>query len=431
MRRMMTGLALSLAAVPTMTTPATAQSAAAPDPAVRARAGALIGLLNGGGDFDGTFSPAFRAEIPREKLAAISAQVRDSLGAAQRIETLTPRGAWTADLTVGYDRGTAAVTLTLDPTAPHVVTGLRITGMTQRDDSFARLEADLRALPGKSGFSVMALGDGAPTSVARYNADTPAPLGSAFKLWVLAEAARQVAAGQRRWSDVVTLGPRSLASGVLHNWPKDAPVTLQTLATLMISVSDNTATDALMTALGRESVNAVVARTGTVSGPRTLPLMTTRELIAMKADPALSAAWGKADAGERKRLLAANAARLNSATLDASIFVGKPVAIETVEWFASPDDMVRTLDWLRRNGGATARAILAVNPGTPAATADALGYLGYKGGSEPGVVTMNYLVQARDGRWFAVAGNWHRSDDGVSEKQFAALMTRAIALAAR
>ncbi|KQM65629.1 hypothetical protein ASE75_05110 [Sphingomonas sp. Leaf17] len=431
MRYAMTGLALVLTALPMMTTAARAQSTVAPDPAVRARADSLIAVLNGGGDFDGSFSPAFRAEIPREKMVALSAQVRETLGTAQRVETLTPRGAWAADLIVGYERGTAAVTLTLDPTPPHVVTGLRITGMTQRDDSFARLEADLRALPGMSGYVVMALGNGAPTRVAGYNSGTPAPLGSAFKLWVLAEASRQVTAGQRRWSDVVTLGPRSLASGVLHAWPKDAPVTLQTLATLMISVSDNTATDALMTALGRDSVNAVVARTGVVSGPRTLPLLTTRELIAIKADPALSAAWGKADAGERKRLLAANTARFATAPLDASIFAGNPVAIDSVEWFGSPDDMARTLDWLRRNGDATARAILAVNPGAAAATADALAYLGYKGGSEPGVITMNYLAQVRDGRWFAVAGNWHRSDAAVSEKQFASLMTRALSLAVR
>ena len=431
MRRMMTGLALLFATAPAMAAAPVAQEATPSDPAVRTRADSLIALLNDGGDYDASFSPAFRAEIPREKMTAISAQMRAALGAPQRIETLTPRGIWAADLVVAYERGTATVALTLDPAPPHVITGLRITGTAQRDDSFARLEADFRALPGQSGFSVMALGTGAPTPVARYNADSAAPLGSAFKLWVLAEAARQVAAGQRRWSDVVTLGPRSLASGVLHNWPKDAPVTLQTLATLMISVSDNTATDALMTALGRDSVNAMVGRTGVTPGPRTLPLLTTREAIAMKADPALSAAWGKADAAERRRLLAANTARFAAAPLDASIFAGNPVAIDSVEWFASPDDMARTLDWLRREGGPTARAILAVNPGVPAATASGMAYLGFKGGSEPGVVTLNYLAQARDGRWFAVAGNWHRSDAGVSEGQFAILMTRALALAAR
>lgn len=431
MWRMMTGLALVLATAPAVAAAPVAQETAQSDPAVHTRADSLIALLNDSGDYNASFSPAFRADVPREKMEAISAQLRAALGKAQRVETVTPRGAWAADVVVGHDRGTATFALTLDPAPPHLIAGLRITGTAQREDSFARLEADFRALPGQSGFSVMALGTGAPTPVARYNADADAPLGSAFKLWVLAEAARQVAAGQRRWSDVITLGPRSLASGVLHNWPKDAPVTLQTLATLMISVSDNSATDALMTTLGRDTVNAVVARTGVTPGPRTLPLLTTREAIAMKADPTLSAAWGKADAAGRKRLLTANTGRFAVAALDASIFAGNPVAVDSVEWFASPDDMARTLDWLRREGGPTARAILAVNPGAPAATADGMAYLGFKGGSEPGVVTLNYLVQSRDGRWFAVTGNWHRSDAGVSEASFGILMARALTLAAR
>lgn len=431
MRKLLTGMALAMAGVPAMASPLPARAAEAADPAVRTRADALIALLGGRGDYDGYFSPAFRAEIPLATFSTIAAQLRTTLGAPQRIETVTARGAWAADLVVAYERGTAAVSMTLDPTPPHVVTGLRVTGTARRDDSFAALEADFRALPGKSGFAVYALDGATPSPIARYNADTTAPLGSAFKLWVLAEATRQVAAGQRRWADVVTLGPRSLASGVLHACPANAPVTLQTLATLMISVSDNSATDALMTALGRDRVDAMVATTGVAQGPRTLPILTTREAIAMKADPALSAAWGAADAAGRRRLLAANATRFAAATLDASIFAGPPVAVDSVEWFASPDDMARTLAWLHRHGGTTAQAILAVNPGAPAATANGLAYLGFKGGSEPGVVTLNYLAQARDGRWLAVTGNWHRADAGVSEPGFATLMTRALALAAR
>ena len=50
----------------------------------------------------------------------------------------------------------------------------------------------------------------------------------------------------------------SLPSGITQSWPAGSPVTLQTLATLMISISDNTATDTLVT-LERRKLDAFVA----------------------------------------------------------------------------------------------------------------------------------------------------------------------------
>ncbi|MEG8023811.1 hypothetical protein QP162_03960 [Sphingomonas aurantiaca] len=48
------------------------------------------------------------------------------------------------------------------------------------------------------------------------------------------------------------------------------------------------------------------------------------------------------------------------------------------------------------------------------------------------MLSLNYLVQAKDGRWYAATGNWHRADDAVNELRFAGLMGRALAvLAAR
>ena len=93
--------------------------------------------------------------------------------------------------------------------------------------------------------------------------------------------------------------------------------------------------------------------------------------------------------------------------------------------------MARTLDWLRLHADAPARAILAVNPGTDAETRARFDYLGFKGGSEPGVVTLNWLARTRDGRWLAVTGHWHRTDAAVPTLTFATLMNRALALAAK
>ncbi|MBI0530130.1 serine hydrolase [Sphingomonas sp. TX0522] len=394
------------------------------DPAVRAQAEALLPVLNGGPGYDTVFAPAFRQAVPLGQWQALTAQLRDSLGAPQRIATLTPKGRYAAQLLVGYERGTATMLIAIDPAAPHAITGLRITGTTRSDDSAATIEKDLSALPGTTRLGIYALDGATPMPVLAIRDAQPAPLGSAFKFWVLAETARRVASGKHRWDEVVPIAAPSLPSGILQTWPAGTPVTLQTLATLMISISDNTAADTLIGVLGRKEVDAMAARFGATG-----PVLTTREAFAIKADPTRIAAWKGTDAAGRRALLAAQASAIATQRIDPLMFSSGPIANDSVEWFASPRDMARLLAHLR-DAGPVVRGILGINPGIDPATAARFRYVGFKGGSEPGVITLNLLAQARDGRWYAVVGDWHRSDAGVDDAAFVALVSRALALVA-
>lgn len=80
------------------------------------------------------------------------------------------------------------------------------------------------------------------------------------------------------WDHVVTLNQKlkSLPSGMTQEWPDHSAVTVQTLAALMISISDNTATDAVIHLLGRGSL----ARYG--ASPFR-PFLTTAETFRLKA----------------------------------------------------------------------------------------------------------------------------------------------------
>ena len=422
----MRALTLWLVALVVALLPVGAVAQGVADPALRAKADALVVILDGRGAYDTYFAVSFRDKVPQAQFATIVAQLKATLGAPQTIESLTATSAWSADLVVGYARGAASVRLALDPAAPHAATGLLITGTAARDDSLAKIEAEFRALPGASGFGLYALGDGKPEPILEYRADIVAPLGSAFKLWVLAELARQVAADERHWADVVKVGAPSLPSGVLQTWPAGSPATLQTLATLMISISDNTATDTLLTTLGRAKVDAMAEGAG-----GSVPVMTTREMFALKGDAALAKDWGAGSVVDRRALLVDHAVKIATTKLDMSVFAGKPVAVDSVEWFASPAAMAGLLDRLRAADDTT-RAILAVNAGVDPGIAARFRYVGFKGGGEPGVLSLNYLVQAKDGRWYAATGNWHRADEAVNELRFAGLMGRALAvLAAR
>ena len=90
---------------------------------------------------------------------------------------------------------------------------------------------------------------------------------------------------------------RRLHTSLQGDWSSDvcssdlgAPITIHTLASLMISESDNTATDALIDLVTRNSVETI--------SPRNRPFMTTREFFQLKRlDMADSRAADRKSAG--------------------------------------------------------------------------------------------------------------------------------------
>ena len=415
------------------TAPASAQSpatnAVTADPALNARTAELIAAITGAQSYDSYFAPSFRAALARAKWDAVVASMTAQMGKPLAIDRLTAVTPFSANLRVRFERGVVNAQIAIDPAPPHQVVGLLFTGPEMAGDTLDKLAADIRALPGTTGLGIYALGEGAPRLVAGIAPDKAMPLGSAFKLWVLGELAREVGAGERKWSDVVPVGPASLPSGITQNWPAGSPVTVQTLATLMISISDNTATDTLVSLEG-DRLDDFVTKAG---APGLAPMLTTRQMFALKspANADLAAQWATSlMPSARRTLLDRNAARLRTTPVDPMMFAGRPTKIDTLEWFASPAETAGILDWLRRQGGETPLSLLAINPGIDPATRGKFDYVGFKGGSEPGVVTLNFLVRRKDGRWLAIAAGWHRNDAGVEENRLIMLMTRALVLLA-
>ena len=290
------------------------------------------------------------------------------------------------------------------------------------------LFGEIVGLPGEVSLAAARLEESGPANFLTQKAERPLAIGSAFKLFLLAALVRDVKAGERRWNDVVPLGSPSLPSGLLQDWPKGSPLTLHSLAALMISRSDNSAADTLLAVLGREKVEALLPELGLAAPALDRPFLATREAFVLKyGDPTLLRRWTAADEAGRRALLGELAAA-EAARLDGTRFTGRPTAIGEVEWFASPADLVRTLDWLRRSGDSTALDLLAINPGLDSALTRDFDYLGFKGGSEPGVLNMSFLLESRAGRWIAVSATWNNSAAPVDEARFAALMSRLVGL---
>jgi beta-lactamase class A len=121
------------------------------------------------------------------------------------------------------------------------------------------------ATPGRLGCHIC---DAAGAVWASHRADEQFPTASVIKLPILAALGAAVDAGAHRWTDVVALDPHDTAagSGVIQYLAPRA-YTVRDLATLMIIVSDNRATNALIGLVGMDRINAFCRDAG---WPRTV-----------------------------------------------------------------------------------------------------------------------------------------------------------------
>ena len=119
------------------------------------------------------------------------------------------------------------------------------------------------------------------------DADDTFALASVLKIPVLVEAFRQLDAGRftldDRWE--LTVAEKNLGSGVLTHFDDGLTPTVRDLLTLMIIISDNTATDMVIHRLGLDAINATLRELGL---HHTFVPLTIREIfesILPSADP--------------------------------------------------------------------------------------------------------------------------------------------------
>lgn len=394
------------------------------------RADAVVALLNGKAEPADIFTAGFRAAIPDAQLKALSASLVAQVGGAVEVSQLDPRDGLRAAIEVRFERGVAKGSISIDPAEENRVNLLhfqQVEPLAVAGDTPERIAADLAALPGSVNAWFGPLEGGPP--VIALAADRPLALGSAFKLYVLAALAEDVKAGRRKWTDVVPLDQKSFPSGQLQNWPQGAPVTLHTLASLMISISDNTATDQLIAVLGRKRILRLMKDSGHADPGANEPFLTTREFFLLKAsDDATLGRWRVGDAGARAQIAAAAAGAKTSPEQVTAAFAGGPRALE-VEWFASPADLARLLAHMRRTADPQAFAIMAISPSAHGTTIrERWPYIGFKGGSEPGVLNLTWLLRDKAGRDWALTLGWNNAAASLDNSRLEAIAQRVLLL---
>jgi beta-lactamase class A len=410
---------------------ATAQDTSTERERLEQRAQEIVAVLNGEKPPEEVFTDAFNAQVTEPQLRAMTQQMQAQMGKLVGVEGVEPTGEpGAATLKLRFEQAIASGPMQLEAEEPYEVAGLRLVQFDPVTDSETPVLEQVAELPGEANLLLARLDGSEP--VLAHNPDQPLALGSAFKLYVLSTLVQDVAAGRRAWDDVVTLDTVSYISGILQDWPAGTPMTLQSLATLMISISDNTATDQLIATLGREAVEAEIVASGHSSPDLTLPLMTTREMFVLKSDEEVNIGE-YASLGTPERLAVLESLQQRDVALDQVVqaFEGAPKAIE-VEWFASPTDLARVLDRIKDDP--VALGIMGVNTAIGDEAAAKWDYVGYKGGSEPGVLNMTWLLR-RDppeasgqdtGQWYVLTLGWNNPEAAVAPAKLLGLARQAL-----
>lgn len=265
-------------------------------------------------------------------------------------------------------------------------------------------------------------GDLRLVSIYEFGERRPHAVAGAMQLWVLGALGKRVASGKAAWDDLVPLkaGAMGIPGGELSSRPVGSEASLGELADRMSRAGDTTATDHLIAFLGADSIEDYVLA-HTRDAKSSFPLLTLRQMFALKLDPQgePAAAYLAAGRDERREMLAPGGALGKAAPpwRELETWDG-PRLLDRAGYFCGAEDLCRILADLRRleqkPGMERLLKPLRDDPGMKADPAMWTS-VAHKSGTEPGALAMAWLMQRRDGRWFAMSAIWNNSEAAVSE----------------
>lgn len=331
------------------------------------------------------FATSFLQAVPFAMIVPIAKRVTDGLGAYRR--TTGSSGTYISE----FEKGTVEVRIHID--ADGKIDGLRLLPPVLTSGGIEAAAKLLGALPGIVTYVLIEN----RKERAAQNADVPLAVGSAFKLAVLAALRDQIAAGRRQWSDVVPLQERwkSSPSGVLQTWPAGTPITIGTYAAQMISISDNTAADALASVVGSPAIAPYASRN--------TPFLTTRALFALRTHPDLLAKWKAGSRSVRSRMLD----QLARLPLPGANEITDDIGDLSVEWLFTPRELCGLMDKVAD------LPLMSISPGVADPTKFA--HIAYKGGSEPGVLAFVTAVVTKSGTHACLALTVNNAKQAIDE----------------
>jgi hypothetical protein len=299
--------------------------------------------------------------------------------------------------------------VTLSVNGPGLINGLKLAPVLAK--SWSQIDHSLAALAPSVSFLAARVFNGTCQTIHELASSTPRPLASEFKLFVLGALAHQIAARHVTWDQELTVEDQlrsignPIGSGSLQFVPAGTRVSVRETATKMISISDNTAADMLINLVGQPALESQV-RQWSDNPQLDSPFLTTRQMILLHYVSFPMLANGYLARAPSKRPAYLNSV-VDPLALNEVSESTEPRDIDKIEWFGSPDDVCRAfvgLQQLSQHPKLSAIAsIFSVNTGGLGLKASEWPTVWFKGGSEPGVLTLGYMATNSKGQTFVVS----------------------------
>src|SRR5262245_54771402 len=140
------------------------------------------------GDFEKLFTPAFLNQVPQAQLTAFFAQYFSQLGRCTANKITNRQSDNAGDLEFTFEKGYAVpAKLSVAADSPNLIDSLWLGNPTKTSSSLTEIVSDLKGLPGETALFVARLDNQSITPIIAHNVDRELAIGSAFKLYVLAE----------------------------------------------------------------------------------------------------------------------------------------------------------------------------------------------------------------------------------------------------
>ncbi len=352
------------------------------------------------------FDAAFLAQVSPSELN----QALESLGPPRSQTTLLQLSKVEASSLVALVRiGPSLYSVELAVDSAGLIAGLLFKPATTTvvPKSWSEVDSQLGEIaPGVSLLAAKVTSRGSCSPVHSVLAGSPRPLGSMFKLFVLGALAKALQDHQVSWNQklTVTASVKVGGSGTLQGVPDGTKLTVEQAAVKMISVSDNTAADLLLQLVGRSAVEDQV-RDWSSHAYLDIPFLTVSEMFALKYHdfPAMADHYLSLDPSQKAAYLASTVDKVKAGEEQSA---SAPRDINSIEWFASADDICRALAGLAESqaepGLGPIATVLSTNNGGLNLNPGTWPRVWFKGGSEPGVLTLGYLARDSSGQTFVV-----------------------------
>lgn len=352
------------------------------------------------------FTQNFLDQLPINNLQNLLNQYKNNLGKLKQIEE--NQGQFQYKLI--FENGSLPAMIALN--SNNKISGLRFGSMSLTKDSLDSIEDIISEFENLAGEVSVVVIKNNKEQIAALNPNKKLAVGSSFKLYLLKSLKDKL--GSSDWDQIIKLNDenKSLPSGILHKWPTNTPLTLRTMANLMISISDNTATDHLIDYLGRKNLEKGLKL-------KNKPFLKTNEMFRIKhmVPAKTKEKYLKSDLNNKRRILE----EIQKTSLVLKKVKNNPTNIENIEWFFSTARLSKIIYTLRDCESIYINSGLVEKSNWYRA--------GYKGGSEPGVLQFTHLLKKeKESDTYVVSITINNSEKSIDQNRITVLASRLISV---